>query len=429
MNHEIHQVTHPGSTRMIGSRFLFLCLFAGFLLVVSEAGFGQVNRKPSTTIQKTSTGPLSTATAHAQMQKPSPEQIRAKLLGKPKPTMGQRVTNPHAIDRLAHSAIISILIQQMKTGQAERSSIQLASSTAHTAGAQTNTSHGAPGAMNTEARRPPSHGMLNPADISNTLTQGIQARQNDCALGKTVLMTVNGKSGGTVFTQDPSYNLYTIRGCNFGTQQGQLHLYGAFKTGQVPLLVNFWGDNSIVAAMDPNLSGEIDQSNVHLVLVLANGQQFDQGGEQFYAARDITTLPSIPFSWITFGQVRDASNWPLVPDNRATLPSIIVSRTSTDRFSGGQDYYDFSRLKPGFTTYSYQFGSYSIDCTDDARQTTLYTDGSFQPQWDGDNIRITLGAQTCHFGPYALLPAYDEAASSYILAVQVSGPRGVDPLN
>jgi hypothetical protein len=433
MNHNAKAVMNAerdGASRL---KLVSLLLIAFVLTAFPAFGNGQVSRRPSPTMQKPSAAQASSVKGQpaATPRKHTPEEIQAKLLSKSKPTMGPRVTNTRALDLVANSTMVSTLAQQMKTALAERNSIRLHSTAqaARVGSGAGSVAKGSTGSMKVEAARATSHGMQNPAYVSNTLSQGVQVRQNDCATGKTVLMTVNGKIDGTVFTPDPTYNLYTIKGCNFGTQQGQLHLYGAFKSSQIPLLVNFWSDDSIVATMDPNLSGEVDQNNVHLVLVQANGQQIDRGGEQFYAAREIKTLSSIPPDWITFGQVRDASGWPVTPSYGATLPSIVVSRTSSNRFSGGQDYYNFNRLKHGFTTYSFQFGYYPVTCTDDTVQTTLYTDGSFQPEWDGNNIRVTLGAQTCHFGPYFLLPAYDEAASSYVLAVQVSGPRGVDPLN
>lgn len=244
-----------------------------------------------------------------------------------------------------------------------------------------------------------------------------------CRQGKPFIATINGRRQGAVFTPDPQYNLYTIKGCNLGMRQGQMHLVGRFRSGpQVGMIVNFWSDDSIIASMDSGVSGELDQSDVHLVVILASGQQLDFPGQRFYAVRETTTLTTIPKDWVRFASVKDAGGHP-VPT--AYWPTASVSRASGDRFSGGgQDYYDFSRLKPGFTTESFHLSYLWINHYNTAI-TTVYTDGLFQAAWDGDNVAVTLGAQTEHNNAVRT----DRAFSVYSLTVQVTGPRGVDPVN
>ncbi len=53
---------------------------------------------------------------------------------------------------------------------------------------------------------------------------------------------------------------------------------------------------------------------------------------------------------------------------------------------------------------------------------TIYVDGTPSAQWDGDGVRVNLGGITCHSPHYG-----DGAPDAYMLQIQVTGPRGVDP--
>ncbi len=436
------------SLAVLAARMVLLVLAAAipFASVAQQT----TKRVPPSTQKVPTTAQSSSASTGAAQKKPTLDELRQKYLKNARPVAGQKIPNPQAAQRLDNSPAITVLKKQMQTATAERSAIiqsgkpsvtaaggsTAASANSKIASSEKQTSFGArpSQASSAESSRVSASsieqsrrdGGVASSDLGKTPNDP-KATQNDCALGKTVLTTIDGTIEGATFTPDPQYNLYTIKGCNFGTQQGQLHLYGHFRAGQLALIVNSWSQDSIVSALDTNLRGESDQDDVHLVLIPAGGAQIDRGGQKFYAARETVTLQAIPQAWVNFGQVIDAGRAVVQPVYSVNAPSAVVTRTSGDRFSGGQDYFNFSRLKPGFTTDSFQLTYFPPPCTDD--NTTYYNDGTFQPQWDGDNIRVILGAATCHVGAVGNIPGYDWAQSSYILAVQVSGPRGVDPVN
>jgi hypothetical protein len=270
---------------------------------------------------------------------------------------------------------------------------------------------------------------LPPASPTNRpQVQQNQAILLPCQQGKTTIFSINGAAPqAIVFTPDQEYNLYTIQGCNFGVQRGQLSLVGHFKNFTIPLTVVDWTDKGIIAGMDPNLSGELDQNkDVTFFLTRADGQRAEIDGTSFYAVRQSITLPTIPQAWVTLGTVRDVSGAALQAYYR-TGPtdnsSGTAARLSTNRFSGGQDYFDFSRLNSQFSLDSMQlqYVTAETECPSGGGQTD-YIDGTTTAQWDGDGIRVFLGGITCHFPSTG-----DQAFSVYTLQVQVTGPRGVDP--
>jgi len=252
--------------------------------------------------------------------------------------------------------------------------------------------------------------------------------------------TVNGHTTGVVFTPDPQYNLYTIKGCLFGDTQGQAHLYGAFAAGQVALQIEFWSDTQIVAKVNPQVTGELDQDNVTLVLAPSGAPQLQQSGFKFYAVRETTLLTKIPMSAVNFAQVTDTGGTPVSfgpqnpgrydspPAGNQMFPGMSseVSRTTTYVFSGGQDFFDFSKMKPGFTTENMQLRYYVLANTcGDAYQVH----GIWNTEWVGDNIRVSWQQQHCHEASSAVfgVGAIDYSVSHYGLSVWVNGPRGVNP--
>lgn len=251
----------------------------------------------------------------------------------------------------------------------------------------------------------------------------VQAIQTPCQQQKFGIFTINGAAPkAVIFTTDQNYNLYTIKGCNFGSQQGELVLIGHFKSFKIPLIIVDWTDGGVIAAMDPTLTGEDDEDNVTFILSRADGTRLEIDGNSFYAARASISLPAIPQAWATLGVVKDVSGNIAGAEYLDYEPSVEVLRQSSDRFSGGQDYYDLSHINPHFSIDGMQFSPLDQPpdpaCYPDGGGT-LYVDGRSSAQWDGDNIRVFLGGMTCHSHG-------DEASSGYMFSVQVTGPRGVD---
>jgi hypothetical protein len=252
--------------------------------------------------------------------------------------------------------------------------------------------------------------------------------------------SVNGKATGVVFTPDPQFNLYTIKGCMFGDTQGQAHLYGAFAAGQAGLQIEFWSDTQIVAKVDPQVTGELDQDNVTLVLAPSGAPQLQKPGFKFYALRESTLLTRIPMSTVALAQVTDTGGHPVnfgPQDNSKFLSpttggqqsagmSAEVSRAATYVFNGGQDLFDFSKMKPGFTTENMQLKYWVLPntCGDNYQ-----IQGTWNAEWAGDNIRVSWQMQHCHEASSAVfgVGSMDYSLSDYGLSVWVNGPRGVNP--
>ena len=260
-----------------------------------------------------------------------------------------------------------------------------------------------------------------------------------CAMQKTTIGKVNGKVKGVVFTPDPTYNLYTIIGCNFGDTQGQAHLNGPFAHGQVQLQIEFWTDTQIVAKVDPMISGEPDQDNVSLVVAPVSGPQVQASGFSFYAAREWVKLTTIPQSAVTLAAVNDNGGNSVQPayiapakDYADASAQVYRQTNGGGMFGGGQDYYNFKNLARGFVTDSMWLKHSDLNASDWADisgvQVTLYIDSGFSAAWDGDTgIRVNFGEQHIHVHDNIGSWNEDYGASSYALLVAVVGPRGVDP--
>ena len=276
------------------------------------------------------------------------------------------------------------------------------------------------------------------------------------------IASVSGSSYPATFTPIDQYNLYTIRGCSFGTQAPTssqsptewVHLYGGTGSFDGKFVIRFWSDNEIDVSLDESITGFPDMDNLNLVVKRADGQQTQKGGFKFYAVRATVPLQAIPQSWVTLAPFPSSWNtgyssppaspsYPPVYPKPAIAPpgpsagSAYVSRsvdgekyTSLD---GVTDYYDFSQLAPGWTTDSFEVDPYDQYCPSGGGWTVTYKKsfGTWSGNWDGNNIRIGLSDTTCS-GFTSLLAGLDNyqnwSGSYYALEVWVSGPRGTDPL-
>ncbi len=292
----------------------------------------------------------------------------------------------------------------------------------------------APRSAATGAMKLPSSTVLPPAAAAppprSLAGQGMA--QGPCT--RPTIATVNGQTKGTVFTPDPQGNQYTITGCMFGDQRGQAYIYGAFAAGQIALQIEFWNDTKIVAQMPQQITGELDQSNVTLVVVPSGASMVQKAGFKFYALRETILLTKIPMTSVNLAQVTDTGGQPItfvLPIQRAeynspssNIPgmSVEVRRFSFYVFPGGRDLFDFSKLRPGFTTENMSLNYLVLPNYGDSYQV----DGTWNSEWVGDNIRVTWQMQHSHSaingGPDA-----DQSLSDYGLSVWVTGPKGVSP--
>ncbi len=378
--------------------------------------------------QPASPSPQPAASEPTVASKLSAAEILQKISQVPK-TTGSKILNPHAATvGAAQSNVVATLKNQMEVATSERAQILAASSSPQgsglgqgkgpAAGVSRSLDH-ASSTMIAPSTLPPGP-LKNPPQV--------QALPAPCQQGKVALFTINGAAPqAIVFTPDQQYNLYTLKGCHFGSQQGQLFIIGNFKGNKLPLNIVYWADGQIIASMDPNLTGEPDESNkVKFFLACTDGQQVEIDGTSFYAARESITMAKIPQTWATLGVVKDVSGAPLEPyyQTGGNYSSATVERASSDRFSGGQDYYDLSHVNSQFSVDSMLLGYVTAQsgCPANNGTNTIYVDGVTSAQWDGNGIRVGLGGITCHNASTG-----DYAFSYYTLQVQATGPRGVDP--
>ena len=377
-----------------------------------------------------------------------------------------RMVNPQAARKAADTAIMAELRTQKQAAEMERSSF-MATQRMAPRGQATEAPRLPPGqAMNHSSATGPAAGAMQMAPrgqgtvasrlppgrtMNNTPAQGqatgaLQVPTNNTAIATSMggaapryalgpclrptIITVNTQSKGTIFTPDPLGNLYTITGCMFGDQKGQAYIYGSFAAGQLALKIAYWSDKGIVATLDPQITGELDQSNVTLVVVPSGAAPAQKAGFKFYAVRETTRLTKIPVSSVAMGATTPEITMMFAGDVKGyTSPgqSLFPGRTaevlrdSPHVFSGGQDLFDFSKMRPGFTTESW-----TLEHTDIAIRDNYQENGTWAAEWVGDNIRVSWQMQHYH---YKTLDGVDRdhSESNYGLNVWVSGPKGVGP--
>lgn len=246
-----------------------------------------------------------------------------------------------------------------------------------------------------------------------------------------MISTVSGQQGSVTFTQDPQFNPFTIKGCNFGTARGQAQLNSSNGRKLANLNVDTWTDNLITVEVDPTLTDVLDQDNVTLVIFPASGPQAQKTGLHFYARRAELQLASVPISEATLTPITDDSGSPVTAKFSSPYPlsggsmSGGVDRVNAVRFVGGTDSFDFSKLKPGFVlekfvvdTLSQGDAIASSACSGFGPSTsTAYTDGNWAWQMSGNAIQVTWMEVHCHDAFNG-----DFSDASYGLNVWVVGP-------
>ncbi len=277
-----------------------------------------------------------------------------------------------------------------------------------------------------------------------------------CSMSNTALIqTINNvktniSNPNIVFTQDPQYNDYKIRGCHFGTTQGQVRLNGPFRSGVVSTQIALWTDSEVEFKIDPNLKGENDLNSVSLVIIPASGPQIQLQSCKFYAQRQPVQLSRVPQGWVTAAQIVDDQGQQLspakysspfsfggsqpvkAPDGTQYIAGLM--RFNSTRFNPtSQDIWDFSNLAPGFLPTEFSLGTWSlIDC-EGTNENTYYTDGHWSAQWDPSNpkrLLVNLGEEHCHGSGITggLYGDADQSDSVYGLTVTVTGPVGINPI-
>jgi len=361
----------------------------------------------------------------------SVEQLRQELLRARPDKFGHKVTNATAVR--ARNRMVALLRQQQQAAAAERALILATrrdfsiSKQAQGQLVQTRTKDRV-SSQSATIKHTGTPIIPDAPGRSSAHPQYAQASPGLCA--QPAIYTVNGSSQGVVFTPQTQYDLYTIKGCKFGEQQGEVHLYGHFKSTMIKMVVEFWSDSSIVAAVDPGVSGELDQDNVALVVKTTGAGQVQQGGFRFYAARETVLLSSLPADH-TFLNHSFVSPWTTqylspVPDSQGWTAHVVRSGDFKDA-QGADDSYSLRGLTAGFDGDSVQLawgGMTQLQCAQKIGGQ-LVTHGSFNVYWDDQGgVLVEYPAQQCISEPFGNI-ALD--SSNYWMAIWVTGPRGVEP--
>jgi hypothetical protein len=288
--------------------------------------------------------------------------------------------------------------------------------------------------------------------------------------------SVNGKTSGVVFTQDPQYNDYIITGCGFGTQEGQVYLSGAVSSGRINMVVKTgtWSDTQIEVMVQPGLEGVLDGWPDLVVAPIGNSSaKFPNG--RFYAQRESVLLPNIPQQYATLANVvvgdsthgfgtkycpgPDLSHlFPCIAFNAGPpLDGIINGHgefpgpneqvsNAVDRdggqlqFNSGTDVYDLSGMVPGFAIdYSsvswYAWTSdvcegWASDAFPKKPGDSVGYDTEGYYNWQEKTktkIVVGWGVDHCAWRWLGIFKVDDWYNSGYSLQVHVVGPIGIDP--
>jgi len=429
--------------------FGLIAAAASLLLLLSVSS---VCAGPAPQVLKGSKPNSMPATGQQQM-KLTPQQLReqiSKMAAQGKITNGPKVPNLRGAGRGTNSILIGLLRAQKQAGDSERTEIlagaRMAPKGAGAGRAPLTPAHTMSdpvpaGSAGTPIGAPTSIGSRGAATGAMRLPSTTVVPQEPSAPAPQSMAvavcqhpsigSVNKRANGVVFTPDPQFNLYTIKGCMFGDAQGQAHLYGPFAAGHVALQIEFWSDSQIVAKVDPQVSGELDQDNVTLVLAPSGAPQMQRPGFKFYAARETTLLATIPASAAKLEQVADAQGQPpssnYLSPATPTFPgmSAEVSRADAYAFSGGRDYFEFQKMKPGFTTTAAQFNYWVLP---NGCGSNYQIKGIWEIEWVQDEvIGVRWQQQHCQNAPAPHGGTITFSVSHYALNVWVAGPRGVAP--
>lgn len=376
----------------------------------------------------------------------SPVQIRAKF-GKviqQQAWTSPRVAIPNA-GKGANASIIVVLRQQQEAAEAEK--VQILTE-AQSRKSQQQRPLSRPAGSNTQV----APGRTESANSSNNSVKNVPASSSSgikatevpvstalCAPGtQPVLRTVDGQKAGVVFTPDvPSrtiatsaypYFLHTIEGCHFGDIPGHVALTGPFSKGKIDLAVDTWTDSGIVVHVPSDVTGELDQDNVTLILTI-NGTALQAPGFKFYATRDEVLLSFVPSKEASLAGPQLRSNFPFYQS--PGFGTFDVQRNASTSFTPGTDYYSFDGLQRGFVPVAFQASRYAPLTADQCNYMInlpgmqISFAGQWNAQWEGNRLRVDWPVARCH-ALKGFVP-YNEWAAWYGTKIWVSGPRGIDP--
>jgi hypothetical protein len=338
---------------------------------------------------------------------------------------GPIISNPAAGQ--ANTSTLATLQQQKQTALNERGQAPPPAATSGGTQSPAYSRASAPAAASRMAAPPPpasGGSLVNRPGLGNAASSNLNIACG--SFNSPIVTAVSGQSGSAaIFTQDPAYNPFTIKGCYFGSSKGQAQLNLPSGRKLADLTIDSWTDNLITVEVDPSLLDVLDLSNVTLVLFPANGPQVQKSGFRFSAMRRELLLSSIPASEASLSPTNDDEGNPITMQYSSPSQgaSAAVDRYNGVRFPGGTDVFDFSKLKPGFVVEKFQVTPLNNSNTNPGcgqsgpSTTTFYIDGSWAWQMAGNTIRVSWQETHCH-------DAYqgDASDSSYGLNVWVLGP-------
>ncbi len=272
-----------------------------------------------------------------------------------------------------------------------------------------------------------------------------------------VVETVSGRQHDVVLTPDPGSgqypaNQYTIRGCNFGSVQGKVQIYGPFINNPSPvqLGIDSWDDNQILVTFKPTFQNEYDlKSNLTLAVVRTDGHNAKMPGVSFYATRLSRSLTRIPQSLVKVPTTHFDVNayvspvtgqalqqWFLSPPTQpASAVFWLYDAIWTSNVGDGyppnrlsySDSIDFSQLRSGFTldpNLQTIVGKYYPDLSGVGLDSgsCKYMDVVVSANMQGSNLLVGVQPAECdNSGKF--IYAY------YGLQLSVTGPKGdlLDP--
>jgi hypothetical protein len=276
------------------------------------------------------------------------------------------------------------------------------------------------------------HGSGDPRGV---LSLSMRTKPCVITMGGAQVLSVNGSGTAAVFSPDSQFNAYVIEGCNFGNATGSVHLFGTFQNpAQMTFTVDSggWTDSALYLHLNPNITGEVDNNTVTLVIQRGDGVSSHITGFKFYAARDwqhplaLTYIPTAVAKLdaalpLKGGLLYESPFWRGAAD---------VWRQSGSAFTKGHDYFDFTKLAAGFALYDVQPQYFDAVAACPIEPTTnpkwdIYTTGNWQLQWDNQGVGVDWPVTYCHYKHFSINPDFTDYTSAYSLAVWVVGPRGV----
>jgi hypothetical protein len=240
---------------------------------------------------------------------------------------------------------------------------------------------------------------------------------------------VNGASSGVSFTPGGAYK---FSGCGFGTAKGTIQLTGGSGGGwqSVSLVVQSWSNDTIVAKVDPNLSGVTDQANVIVVITDAKNGVLQQGGHSFTAAQVVTPLTSLPASFVVSGLKSQASvQAPGAAGATFSVSSYFDPGTQYCPHDFPEDTFLLSKvvLRPGFTIDHVDAVNRDVAQPDDGSYEYRLLNG-FSSAWKGDDFTVAPQVLQVYEKRDIFLGGSSMCGATYDVTVYVRGPKGMPAL-